>query len=46
MSEGSSECKITFDNNPFGVYYAGQIVSGVAELITNRPKTIRCKQKT
>ncbi|XP_073825888.1 arrestin domain-containing protein 3 [Musca autumnalis] len=37
----SSKCTITFDNNPFGVYYAGQVVSGTAELVTTRPKTIR-----
>ncbi|XP_075145422.1 arrestin domain-containing protein 3 [Haematobia irritans] len=37
----SSKCIITFDNNPFGVYYAGQVVSGTAELVTTRPKTIR-----
>ncbi|XP_039971137.1 arrestin domain-containing protein 3 [Bactrocera tryoni] len=37
----ASKCTITFDNNPMGVYYAGQTVSGVAELITTRPKTIR-----
>lgn len=38
----ASKCTIIFDNNPLGVYYAGQTVSGVAELITTRPKTIRC----
>nr|XP_014098956.2 arrestin domain-containing protein 3 [Bactrocera oleae]XP_036233969.1 arrestin domain-containing protein 3 [Bactrocera oleae] len=37
----ASKCIITFDNNPMGVYYAGQTVSGVAELTTTRPKTIR-----
>uniref|UniRef100_T1PDC6 Arrestin (Or S-antigen) n=1 Tax=Musca domestica TaxID=7370 RepID=T1PDC6_MUSDO len=41
MSSSSSKCTITFDNNPFGVYYAGQVVSGTAELVTTRPKTIR-----
>lgn len=37
----TSKCNIQFDNNPLGVYYAGQTISGVAELITTRPKTIR-----
>uniref|UniRef100_A0A1B0FBG2 Arrestin C-terminal-like domain-containing protein n=1 Tax=Glossina morsitans morsitans TaxID=37546 RepID=A0A1B0FBG2_GLOMM len=37
----SSKCTILFDNNPFGVYYAGQEVSGKVELITTRPKTVR-----
>ncbi|XP_055856702.1 arrestin domain-containing protein 3 [Episyrphus balteatus] len=37
----ASKCTIQFDNNPLGVYYAGQTISGVAELITARPKTIR-----
>ncbi|XP_053968993.1 arrestin domain-containing protein 1 [Anastrepha ludens] len=37
----SSKCTITFDNNPLGVYYAGQVVSGVAELTTKRTKIIR-----
>ncbi|XP_055906146.1 arrestin domain-containing protein 3 [Eupeodes corollae] len=37
----TSKCTIQFDNNPLGVYYAGQTISGVAELITTRPKTIR-----
>lgn len=39
----ASKCTIQFDNNPFGIYYAGQVVTGTAELITTRPKTIRCK---
>ncbi|XP_060648116.1 arrestin domain-containing protein 1 [Drosophila nasuta] len=36
----SSKINFTFDN-VLGVYYAGQIVSGTAELITERSKTIR-----
>ncbi|XP_030374566.1 arrestin domain-containing protein 3 [Scaptodrosophila lebanonensis] len=37
----SSKVTFAFDNNPLGVYYAGQVISGTAELITERPKTIR-----
>ncbi|XP_017873829.1 PREDICTED: arrestin domain-containing protein 2 isoform X1 [Drosophila arizonae] len=36
----SSKVNFSFDS-VLGVYYAGQIVSGTAELITERPKTIR-----
>lgn len=38
----SSKVNFSFDN-VMGVYYAGQVVSGTAELITERSKTIRCK---
>lgn len=38
----SSKVNFSFDSI-LGVYYAGQVVSGTAELITERPKTIRCK---
>lgn len=36
----STSCVIRF-NNSEGVYYGGQILSGVAELTTLKPKTIR-----
>ncbi|EDW66961.1 arrestin domain-containing protein 1 [Drosophila virilis] len=36
----SSKVNFNFDSI-LGVYYAGQVVSGTAELITERPKTIR-----
>ncbi|XP_032593257.1 arrestin domain-containing protein 2 isoform X2 [Drosophila grimshawi] len=36
----SSKVNFSFDNI-LGIYYAGQLVSGTAELITERPKTIR-----
>jgi len=42
----SSKVTFAFDSNPLGVYQAGQLVSGTAELVTERPKTIRCKFKT
>ncbi|CAD7093280.1 unnamed protein product [Hermetia illucens] len=37
----STECTIRFDNNPHGVYYSGQLVSGACELVTTKQKTIR-----
>ncbi|KMZ04326.1 arrestin domain-containing protein 2 [Drosophila simulans] len=37
----SSKVNFVFDSNPLGVYQAGQLISGTAELITERPKTIR-----
>ncbi|XP_016950508.1 arrestin domain-containing protein 1 [Drosophila biarmipes] len=37
----SSKVTFAFDNNPLGVYQAGQLISGTAELVTERPKTIR-----
>ncbi|KAH8374766.1 hypothetical protein KR200_005752 [Drosophila serrata] len=37
----SSKVNFVFDNNPLGVYQSGQVISGTAELVTERPKTIR-----
>lgn len=37
----SSKCEVTFENNPDGVYYAGQTVAGEIKLTTAKPKTIR-----
>lgn len=37
----SSKCVFSFENNPLAVYSTGQLVSGTAELVTKRPKTIR-----
>ncbi|XP_055375284.1 arrestin domain-containing protein 17-like [Condylostylus longicornis] len=37
----STTCNVLFDNNPSGVYFAGQNISGTVEIITTRPKNIR-----
>lgn len=38
------ECLISFDNNPQGVYYAGQELSGVVDLSVDATKRIKGKQ--
>jgi len=35
------ECLISFDNNPQGVYYAGQELSGVVDLSVDATKRIK-----
>jgi len=37
------ECLISFDNNPQGVYYAGQELSGVVDLSVDATKRIKGK---
>lgn len=34
-------CDVKFDNNPQGIYYAGQSLSGVVELNNEKARTIR-----
>lgn len=39
------ECLISFDNNPQGVYYAGQELSGIVDLSVDATKRIKGKQQ-
>lgn len=34
-------CNIVFDNNPNGIYYAGQLLSGVIKLDNEKKREIR-----
>lgn len=40
------ECLISFDNNPQGVYYAGQELSGVVDLSVDATKRIKGEPKS
>jgi hypothetical protein len=35
------QCVIKFDNNSQGIYYAGQILSGIIELTNEKARNIR-----
>lgn len=37
----ATKCVIHFDNNPQGVFYGGQLLSGTVQLITQKEKTVR-----
>jgi hypothetical protein len=34
-------CEIKFDNNPQGIFFAGQILAGTVELKLDEPKTVK-----
>lgn len=35
------QCVIKYDNNPNGVFYCGQTMSGVVELLNDKPRKIK-----
>lgn len=34
-------CVIKFDQNPYGIYYAGQSISGTVQITFGNPKKVR-----
>lgn len=36
-------CEIDFKDNPFGIYYAGQVISGSVSLNADKEKLVKCK---
>lgn len=38
---GMAKCEVKFDNNPNGIFYSGQTLSGVVELTNEKSRKIR-----
>ena len=34
-------CTIEFDNNPYGTYFAGQVVTGKVTIQSDKPKNVK-----
>lgn len=36
-----ARCEVKFDNNPHGIYYSGQVLSGFVEITNDKARKIR-----